>query len=159
MNDREMLKMCKINNIKTDPSVIPNLITRLEAYQMFGFTEKAFGDIDGVIRRCAYLRLGWTEKAFDDDDASIRLDAYRALGFTKKALIDDDYNIQHSAYLELGYTDNEPGTKHKRKSYDKCILNPGGPKGKEMTSYYELKKKYTEEEAKKIIDLWKLEKL
>jgi len=161
MNNREVLILCKINNIKIDPSVIPNQIIRLEAYRMFGFTEKAFDDTDGVIRRCAYLRLGWTEKAFDDASADIRLDAYRALGFTKKALTDDDYNIQYSAYLELGYTDNEPGTNHKRKQTDnKYMVNSNEDRVREKEIYYYHKlKKYTKEEAKQIAMFWKLERL
>jgi len=55
-------------------------------------------------------------------------------------------DIRLKAYRSLGFTEEALDDD------DTCI-------GREAEKYFELKKKYSKEEAKKIIDLWKLEKL
>jgi len=84
-------------------------------------------------------------KAFDIEidaslisDPELRLDAYLSFGFTEKAFTDSEYNIREFA-------------NNRRMRGNSLFVNPFADR--------KLKEKYTKEEAKKIIDLWKLEQL
>jgi len=94
VDEEEIFNLCEAYNIKIDASLISNASLRLDAYILFGFTEKAFTDSAYVIREFANKRRARGTSLFDDPFKNRRI-----------------------------------------------------------------RERYTKEEAKKIIDLWKLEKL
>jgi len=99
-----------------------------------------------VARKEAYRYAGFTEKAFNDTEWKIRMEAYDTLGWTERAFEDEDWRVRLKAYRILGFTKESLESKNSNiKSAAK--------------EYFELKEKYTKEDAKKAIDLWKLERL
>jgi len=146
IDETDIIYLCKIHNLKIDISKIEDKEDRGDIYRTLGYTEAAFDDKEWTIRLNAYRSLGFTEKAFDDEDTDIREEAYTVLGWNVKAFDDTSPSIRMLAYRVLGFT--------KKALYDDIEYI-----AEQAREYFELKEKYTKEEAKKIIDLWKLEKL
>jgi len=166
--ENRILTICKINNIEINPTLFKSAVVRreayaiwgynydtlkdedksirLDAYQMLEFTEDAKDDDFWIIRKEYYRTFGYTEDALEDECPDIRFDAYRKLGWNEKAFDDTSYPIRKEAYRTLGFT-------------EKALRDENRVIRIQAKEYFDLKEKHTKEEAKRIVDLWKLEQL
>jgi len=99
---------------------------------------------DGLARHKAYNMLGYD----DIDSLGVLNDnpEYIPMYATENAFNDDDWMVRMYAYRVLGFTEDALN------DIDEDIRH-------DAQEYHGLKAKYTEDKARKEVDLWKLEKL